>query len=201
MAKISKERHWSERLAVLLQEAGFDVAEPTLISGHKLSVRDVARELNSVRADAPFDVVTVQAGTWELLGERTPTQLVADFGEVLAAATRLAGDNAWHTVLVEPNTLSCDSSAEVQRMNMIRSAAFVSVVERGLPHIAQLHDATVEAVHSGTLWIDEVFQYGQLSAAHAQVIFGPVSHLLTHSAPNLPDSGDDFAEEDLRSLN
>ena len=129
-ARLLNTRSWLPRVVSLLEDSGFDVPEPVLVTGEKLSIRDTRDELQRRKLTGPFDVVTVQVGTWDVVSDRTAQQLVADIGEVLDMAIELAGGDAWHTILVGPNTLVCENDEEVDRMNMIRTAVYSAAFER-----------------------------------------------------------------------
>lgn len=195
-ARLSNTRTWLPRVVSLLEGSGFDVPDPVLVTGVKFSIRDTTAELRKRKLTGPFDVVTVQVGTWDVISDRTAQQLVADIGEILDMAIELAGGDGWHTILVGPNTLVCENEEEVDRMNMIRTAVYSAAFERLDPHVVDVHLRTVQVWEA--LPEDRAPTYDEISSAHAEMIFHTISHAISERPPEIPD---EYGEDRLRSPN
>lgn len=98
--RVPEADRWGVQLAGMLREQGLDVGNPTTIATTGWTTAELAQAIAAAQLSQTFDLVSLLIGVNNQYRGQSPELYRQEFRELLATATRFAGNNPAHVLVL-----------------------------------------------------------------------------------------------------
>lgn len=136
---------WPLALVEQLRGEGYEIADPVMVVGRQEITSRLLYHLRDAHLPLDFDLVTVQAGAWDIVVRTPPSLFEIATADLLGEAIKHAGGEGRRVILVTPPLFgNVNDESYLEVFAAMVKQQFVAVMEQETPHFVDVVETSIE---------------------------------------------------------